>query len=182
MQMAMLRKRFKLKNNIAINFINLSKEEKGMVRRWRNNKDIRKWLFTGHIISAKEHSRFIEALEKGDKNTYWLVKNISGESLGVISLNRINFKNRNAYLGIYTNPEFRHPLAGRQLLALLKKIAFKIFKFHTLKLEVIADNKRAIGFYKKSGFIREGRLSEFVHKNGKWQDAIVMGIIRKGRN
>jgi len=47
-----------------------------------------------------------------------------------------------------------------------------------VKAEIIETNERAINFYKKSGFVKEGRLKEFVFKDGKWLDVIVMGIIR----
>jgi UDP-4-amino-4,6-dideoxy-N-acetyl-beta-L-altrosamine N-acetyltransferase len=40
-------------------------------------------------------------------------------------------------------------------------------------------NERAINFYRKTGFSEEGRLKEFVFKDGKWLDVIVMGIIKR---
>ena len=48
---------------------------------------------------------------------------------------------------------------------------------HTHQSEVIDGNEKAINFYKKSGFKEEGQLKEFVFKNDKWLDVIVMGII-----
>jgi len=56
-------------------------------------------------------------------------------------------------------------------------MASNIFGLHSLKLEVIEDNKKAIEFYKKKGFEEEGRLREFVLKHGKWLGVIIMGII-----
>jgi sialic acid synthase SpsE len=47
--------------------------------------------------------------------------------------------------------------------------------------EVIETNERAISFYKKTGFSEEGRLKEFVFKDGRWLDVIVMGIIGECR-
>lgn len=61
----------------------------------------------------------------------------------------------------------------------LQGLAFDTAHLHTLKAEVIETNKRAINFYKKSGFSEEGRLKEFVFKDGKWQDVIVIGIIKR---
>jgi UDP-4-amino-4,6-dideoxy-N-acetyl-beta-L-altrosamine N-acetyltransferase len=66
---------------------------------------------------------------------------------------------------------------GKILMDCLKNIAFKIAGFHTLKLEVIENNKRAINFYKTLGFTEEGRLREFVYKNDRWLDVIVMGMV-----
>jgi UDP-4-amino-4,6-dideoxy-N-acetyl-beta-L-altrosamine N-acetyltransferase len=102
-----------------------------------------------------------------------LVKNKNGEYLGVIYLNEVDFFHKHAYLGIYSSPKLKD--VGKLLMQVLKEVAFKIAKLHTLKLEAIENNKHAIGFYKKHGFSEEGRLKEFVYKNKKWLDVIVMG-------
>ena len=58
-------------------------------------------------------------------------------------------------------------------------MAFEHLKLHTLKLEVLENNERAINFFKKLGFKEEGRLREFVFKEDIWYDAIIMGITEK---
>jgi len=58
-------------------------------------------------------------------------------------------------------------------------LAFEHLKLHTLKLEVLENNERAINFFKKLGFKEEGRLREFVFKEDIWYDAIIMGITEK---
>ena len=165
-----------LSDSILINFQNLDNKEKEMVRTWRNNESIMKWMYQDHNITEVEHNNFIIKLKEDTKNLYWLLKNISGEYIGVISLNRIDFRNKNAYLGIYSNPESKLH-AGKLIISSVKELISNVIPLHTLKIEVIDNNERAINFYKKSGFNEEGRLKEFIHKNGEWHDAIVMGII-----
>lgn len=158
------------------NFINASVEEKEMVRKCRNDESVRKWMYSDEIISREEHFSFIEKLEKDNKNFYWIAYK-DEEFVGVISLNNRNIKNKNAYLGIYTNPLCKIKNKGSLLINCLKKVAFCVAGLHSLKLEVIVDNKKAIEFYKKNGFEEEGQLREFVNKDGKWFDVIIMGII-----
>lgn len=174
-----LRRNFEFDDVFLVNFINLNNEESEMVRNWRNNENIRRWMFSDHIISQEEHIRFIEGLKKNSKNFYWVVKNKEGEYLGVVSLNRVDFKNKNAYLGIYVSPDCQQVGTGHVLITCLKKITLDIARLHTLKLEVIETNARAIDFYKKSGFTEEGRLKEFISKDGRWLDVVVMGIIKR---
>lgn len=159
-----------------INFPNLNSEEKEMVRVWRNNESVREWMYQDHIITEEEHNNFITKLKNDNKNIYWLLKNISGEYIGVVSLNKIDFRNKNAYLGIYSNPESKLH-TGKLIFSSLKELISNVIPLHTLKIEVIENNERAIKFYKKSGFNEEGRLKEFIFKNGTWYDVIVMGII-----
>lgn len=169
-----LKKDFKFQKLELINFLNLDHTEKELVRQWRNDKNIRKWMYSNHIIPPNEHNKFINGLRNNDKNFFWLVK-CKKKYVGVIYLNRVDFNHKNACLGIYSNPELSG--AGNILMECLKKLAFGIIGLHTLKLEVIETNKHAINFYKKSCFKQEGRLKEFIHKDGSWLDVIMMGII-----
>lgn len=163
--------------NITIkNFINLNDEEVEMVRRWRNHTDIRKWMYTDHEINIEEHKNFIENLKRDNRNFYYLVY-LADKPIGVFSLNRVDWRNGNAYIGVYANPEEKTKGAGDVLSRSLLFVAFTLIGLHTLKLEVIEDNERAIKFYKRMGFKEEGKLKEFVLKEGKRKDVIVMGLI-----
>jgi UDP-4-amino-4,6-dideoxy-N-acetyl-beta-L-altrosamine N-acetyltransferase len=177
-----LRKNINLNGIDIINFINLKAKEKELTRKWRNHADVRKWMYSDHIISRNEHNEFINKLAKDMRNVYWLIKAEDNEYMGVIYLNRLDFKNKAAYLGIYSNPEDTFSGTGRLLIECLTKLAFRILHLHSLKLEVIETNKRAIRFYKKAGFSEEGRLKEFVIKEGHWCDVIIMGKINKGNS
>jgi len=156
------------------NFINLTENEKEMVRKWRNNDGIRKWCQFEHIISIEEHCKFLKKLKNDDHNFYWLVRKKS-KYIGVISLNRVDFINRNSYLGLYSNPLLKG--MGILLINCLKRIAFDTAYLHTLKLEVKENNEKAIKFFKKSGFETEGILIDFFHKEDKYENLIVMGLI-----
>lgn len=173
-----LKENFAFKGILLKNFINASIEEKEMVRECRNDESIRKWMYSDEIISQEEHFNFLENLQKDNKNFYWIVYKDEG-FIGVISLNNINIKNKNAYLGIYSNPFCEMKNKGSLLSNCLIKVAFDIFELHSLKLEVIENNERAIDFYKKMGFEEEGVLKEFVCKDGKWLNVIIMGVINK---
>ncbi len=162
-----------------VNFVNLTSYESEMVRRWRNTPAIREWMYNTDIITEDEHGAFISSLKNTKNRLYWLVRESGGGYAGVISLVNIRWNHRHAYLGIYANPEERKPGRGSLLLSALLDVTFDILKLHTLKLEVIESNTAAIGLYKKFGFKEEGRLKEFVFKDGKWMDVIVMGMMEK---
>jgi UDP-4-amino-4,6-dideoxy-N-acetyl-beta-L-altrosamine N-acetyltransferase len=157
------------------NFINLNDNEKELVRRWRNYDNIRKWMFSDKIIAQEEHLAFINRLQNDTKNAYWLVKD-DERYMGVVYLNKIDRMNKNAFLGIYTNPENNIKGTGSSLIKCIKKLSFEIAGFHALKLEVLVNNEKAIYLYKKMGFIEKDKIKDFVVKNGEWQDVLIMGI------
>lgn len=171
-----LQQNFLFDDLLVKSFLNLSQEEKDITRNCRNHETIRRWMYSDSIISPEEHGEFLDDLIHDFKNFYWIVQK-EHDFIGVISLNRVDLRNKNAYLGIYSNPYCKLKGKGNLLIECLKKIAFDIAKLHTLKLEVMDENEHAINFYGRSGFKEEGRLKEFVLKNGNWYDMIVMGII-----
>ena len=160
---------------ILKNFNRLDMQMIEIIRKYRNHPEVRKWMYSDKPISKKEHLKFIKSLKKDRKNLYFLaIRN--GQNLGVLSFRRIDTKNRNAYFGIYANPEEKIKDAGKLLGETLLKFAFEYLKLHTLKLEVLEINERAIKFYERLGFKREGILREFAKKGNKWLNVLIMGL------
>lgn len=148
-----------------------------MVLRWRNADAVRMWMFHRECIELKDHLAYLEQLRGTPHAAYWMVALPDGNPLGVVSLTRIDSENRNAYVGIYANPEQRVAGAGTSLMRCLHEVAFGTMGLHTLKLEVLASNLRAIGLYTKLGYCREGVLRQFLSREGKREDVLVMGLL-----
>lgn len=158
--------------NEVKSFLELTDEEKWKVLSWRNHPEIRTRMFSSHEISLEEHLAFLNHLKKDAASLYWMV----GDK-GVISLRKIDRKNGNAYLGIYKNPNCIEKSASQDLMKTLLSIGFEQLNLHTIKLEVFSDNARAVNFYNKCGFNQEGRLREFIKRDGGiFADLILMGI------
>lgn len=167
-----------LENIRALNFVELSQELVVEILSWRNHESVRKWMYNNKIIPLGEHLEFVHSLKEDNKNLYFLIQDYNKNGIGVISFNRINHQHKNAYIGIYANPLNTIKGIGRLLGDSLLNIGFEKLDLHTLKLEVLFDNERAIKFYKKTGFTEEGILKEFIYKEDHWIDVIVMGIVR----
>jgi len=145
---------FRYKRFGIINFVNLSGIDIDMIRVWRNNPEIRKWMFNKNIISKQEHISFIDKLKRDKNNIYWLIKDKFDRPLGVISLKDINYKKSQAYIGIYKSPlKYKYLFGlGRKLLDLLIYIASKKLGLKILLAQVYGDNIKAVNLYKKAGF------------------------------
>lgn len=67
---------------------------------------------------------------------------------------------------------------GREAVGLLLDYAFRLRNFRRVWLWVHADNERAIRAYRAAGFVEEGRLREHMWSNGRYVDAVQMGVLR----
>ncbi|NLY62516.1 MAG: GNAT family N-acetyltransferase [Erysipelothrix sp.] len=66
---------------------------------------------------------------------------------------------------------------GSQAISLVLAYVFEELKLNRLQLEVYSHNPRAINFYKKQGFIEEGRLREAIKIDNHYYDEIIMSVI-----
>lgn len=163
-------------DNTLVNFIDLNYDQSAMILRWRNARAIRSNMFNDHIITGEEHALYLDKLKSDVTRVNWLVINAVHGNLGVIYLDRISKEHRGAYLGIYANPENKIYHAGSILMESLLDMAFVIMQLHTLKLEVLSSNELAVNFYKKYKFKDEGILREYIWRDNKWIDVIIMGL------
>ena len=160
------------------NFVELSCEELHLVRDWRNSDHVRLWSLNEGCIPWEEHLQFIESLKRDHHRFYYLVLN-ENEALGVVNLTNLDIENKRAYWGIYTSPQRISPHSSESIKDAFLKLAFQSIELNTLKLEVLETNQRAIRFYHRSGFTEEGRLRNFIVREGAFQDMIVMGMLRE---
>ena len=155
----------------------LCDEEVERVWRMRTHPDIAHWMGSGGDISLEQHRAFM-ARQKDERHHFNYLCHDPVGLLGVIALHRLDWQNRVAWLGIYRNPWRTEKHLGSHLLTAVCQLAFEIAKLHTLKLEVVADNTRALAAYRRAGFIEEGCWREAIYRQeeDRYLDLRLMGI------
>lgn len=99
-----------------------------------------------------------------------IASNESDEYLGTISLKNINLKNCDAEYAISTRQSVHGTGAAAEATNLLLKKAFDVYELHRVYLNVLSENKRAMHFYEKCGFQREGEFRDAIQKNDKYMN------------
>jgi RimJ/RimL family protein N-acetyltransferase len=91
----------------------------------------------------------------------------------------IETANRSAELGIMIGEKKEWDKGyGAEAMTLLLRHGFWTLNLHRLFLRVYADNVRAVRSYEKAGFVLEGRLREAVYKFGRYDDVLIMSVLR----
>ena len=94
---------YKVGDYSFINFINLDGETIKQVWQWRNDPQIREFMYNKEIIPLENHLRFVESLKDRNDVAYWLVRK-GAEAIGVTNLTDINIEESSAELGYYMLP------------------------------------------------------------------------------
>lgn len=143
-----------------INFTDLSNDEKKIILEWRNNPNIKKWMYTQDDINLENHLNFIDSLKNSKEKLYFLVKK-EDENIGVIYFT--NLTKKEVYFGLYANPTIKILGVGRILEKLSIDFAFNSLNVSKLKLEVFEDNIQVINLHRKYNFKKIGE--KFVNNN-----------------
>jgi RimJ/RimL family protein N-acetyltransferase len=100
--------------------------------------------------------------------------------IGVVYLLDIDWQARSAVYAISIYEE-KNKGKGIGKLATLKILehAFNDLNLNRIQLEVLDYNEKAINFYNKIGFKKEGVIRESIYKNGEYHNQILMSILKK---
>jgi diamine N-acetyltransferase len=132
------------------------------------------------VSLAEREQRFDELLEEPDRTVMRFVIEVDGELIGECQLHFIDHYRGSCELGIALGREYWAKGFGQDAVRTLVHFAFRDLHLRKVGLEVLADDERAIGAYRKVGFVEEGRLRAHSWFEGEFHDALVMGILREG--
>ena len=148
---------------------------------WFSDQEVRRHLlvYTGFSL-AHEERWFQELLGRMERQETLIlvIETKSGTPIGNIGLHDIDWKNRQAELGIVIGEKTHWgqgygPAAIRTML----RLAFQEMNLHRVFLVVNADNQRGIRCYQKVGFQHEGTLRDATFKEGTYCDQYVMSVL-----
>jgi RimJ/RimL family protein N-acetyltransferase len=103
-----------------------------------------------------------------------------GRLIGFVELEDLSPTLSEAFVGIGVGErELWGHGYGTDAMRVLMRYAFTELNLKRLALTVFEYNPRAIRSYEKAGFRREGRLRQFVRRDGRRWDLLYMGILRE---
>ena len=148
--------------------------------KWLNDPKITQYMSSHNaLISLVGEKAYLEE-NANSEFILAIVKKENDELLGSIGIERINYKDGTAELGIMIGEEANHSKGyGSEAVKLLTDYAFKELRLHTIMLRTLDINERAQRAYKKCGFKEFGRRHESRFTDGKYHDMVYMELINK---
>jgi RimJ/RimL family protein N-acetyltransferase len=161
----------------------VEREDVQKFHEWVNDPEVTRNLGLYLPMSMQDETSWFEGLGKRDPNEKPLaieVRKGKGWKLigncGAVGIDTIN---RSAELGIMIGAKDEWNKGyGAEAMILLLLHGFETLNLHRIFLRVYAENVRAVRSYEKAGFVLEGRMREAVYKHGKYDDALIMSVLR----
>lgn len=142
---------------------------------WRNDPDIRNYLFSYLPLSMMKQRRWYEQYSVDSTKQIFIIElKKEKRPIGTIGLTDIDYKNQKAEMGILVERSVQKIGIGTDSLNLLLTYAYDEMNLRKITAKVFDDNSHAIRLYEKLGFIREGLLKKDIFKTGEYKNVVIM--------
>ena len=154
---------------------------------WVNDPEVIAGLTIYLPMAMWEEEEWFAALSKRPVAERPLVVEIPDgdgwRSIGNSGFHQIDTVAHSAEVGIMLgNKSIWNQGYGTKVMRLLLKHGFETLNLNRIQLHVYEANRWAIRTYEKIGFIHEGRKRQALYKNGKYQDILIMSVLRSEWN
>lgn len=127
--------------------------------------------------TLEQRAGFIERISRSDNSVYLVAKTDPNQVLGFLLLQGGTLKRvrHSAFLEIMVASNTRGCGVGRALMTAAIEWAEENTILTKIGLSVFADNNRAIGLYRRFGFLEEGsRDKEYLMEDGSYRGDLLM--------
>jgi diamine N-acetyltransferase len=150
---------------------------------WMNDPEVTAGLVIFWPMSSADEQRWFEALASREQLERPLsidLRTADGwKHIGSCGYHNIEWHNRSAEIGISIGDKSAWNQGyGTETVSLMLQHGFETLNLNRIFLQVHETNQRAICSYGKCGFVHEGRLRQAVYKNGRYQDMLIMSVLR----
>ncbi|MBN2325832.1 MAG: GNAT family N-acetyltransferase [Candidatus Omnitrophica bacterium] len=147
------------------------------LRIWRNHPDLMKYHFSDLPVSEAGQRRWYENYAGDSGAIVFIIENEDQTQVGYTILKNLDYKNRQAEVGLYLDPAQQGKGYGKDAFLSLMQFGFYELNLHRMFLKVFAFNERAIHMYEQLGFKKEGRMREAFFSQCQFHDIVIMSIL-----
>jgi diamine N-acetyltransferase len=150
---------------------------------WLNDPEVLAGLAMYLPLSAAVEEDWFDQMLKQPEDQHPMVIEVRSQdtwlAVGDCGFNKIDHHNRSGEIGIFIGQkDLWNRGYGTETMRLLLKHGFHTLNLHRIFLRVFETNKRAIRSYEKAGFVHEGRLRQAEFSNGKYEDVLLMSVLK----
>ena len=157
----------------------IRREDSALLYEWITDREL---VFLNSLYwpaSDTDHEAWIESMMvRRSDLVIFVIEDETRNAIGTCQLVNINWLHRGAELQIWIAPEAQGRGLGILAIRQLCDFGFADLGLHRISLNVWATNLRAIRVHEKAGFQREGLLKEAAFVDGRFEDVVVMGLVR----
>ena len=154
-------------------------EEQKEIRNWRNDEEIRKYMYNSSIISEDEHLKWLSMLKENKKiKVFYII--YENKKVGIVSIANYDKKNKTCDWAFYFNNNIEK---GKGIGKIVEKefvrYIFENFEIEKLNCQVLSNNLKVVEMHKKFGFTLEGVLRKNIINSRERLDVYWLGLTKE---
>lgn len=150
---------------------------------WINDAEVNRFLQMRYGMSLAAEEAWMRertARPLAYDNVFFAVETLDGRHIGNINFFNTSPEDRKTELGVMIGDKSCWSQGyGTDAIATLLRFGFEEMNLNRIELNVYAENDRAIACYRKCGFVEEGRLRQARYQEGRYQDVVLMSVLRE---
>jgi RimJ/RimL family protein N-acetyltransferase len=151
---------------------------------WLNDPEVRAGLLVSLPMSqAFEENWFENMIKRPIEEQPMTIENKQGDTwvpIGNCGFHNLDWRSRAGEVGIFIGEKsLWNQGLGTEVMRLLLRHGFNTLNLNRIELGVYDNNPRAIRSYEKAGFVLEGRKRSAVYKDGRYNDLLIMSVLRR---
>jgi len=158
--------------------IELDIETQMKARDIRNEEEVRKWMYTDHVIGTNEHLGWIDSLRTDKRQLVFMVLDELDNPLGTVYANFIDLSHKKADWSYWLTKD-AHGGLGSVIEYKFINFVFDILGLEKLNCEVIEGNDAVVKLHKKFLFEEEGFRRSNILKDGKRIGVHFLGLTKQ---
>lgn len=144
---------------------------------WRNMPEIRRWMYTDHVISQDEHDRWFAGAPADPSRRYWIIE-LDGVPVGLANLADYSPTHRRTAWAYYlADPSVRGKGVGAYVEYFIIEHAFGELALNKLYCEVLIENEAVWKMHEAFGFKREALFRQHIWKDGVATDVVALSLL-----
>lgn len=155
----------------------LSKDDLAVIRKWRNDPEINKFMFSQHEILEVEHLAWYQASQNNPLRQLFAYEE-QDEMQGFLQLQQKAADSQVYEWGFYISPQAVRGTGSRMAKSAMLTVFSKL-KANKLYGEVLAFNRPSLKLHEKLGFTEEGVLRQQHFLNNQYHDVHCFGMLKQ---
>jgi len=162
----------------SINLRALEREDLQKTHKWANDPGLTQLVGPRFPVSMAKEEAWFDALMKNESRKVLIIETREQEAIGYMYLD-VDWVNRKAQLSMAIGErDHQDKGAGTDACQVALTHCFNQLNLNRVYLYVFEFNKRAVRLYEKCGFRKEGSIREDCLIQGKYEDRLIMGILK----
>src|SRR5262245_56469675 len=159
----------------------LEREDAPLLAAWLNDPEVTRTLLRSHPITLQAEIAYLEKVAQSqDEVTLGIVPKDSDKLIGATGLHLVDWRARHACFGVFIGVKEEWGKGhGTDATRLMVRHAFATMNLNRVWLHVVSTHEAGIRAYERAGFRREGVLRQQFYREGRFQDLLVMGVLRE---